>query len=972
MIGWTLTTLQITPVNDYDFVLTAIGANGSATEAVTVTPLAPTLAPVAVTGVENAALALNLGATVNKLTGDTNSMASLVVSALPVGTKLTDGTATHTFTATAGNTSVDINGWTLSNLKITPATDTNFTLSIAATAKDANGDLSAITTATDLVTVNPLAATMTWAGAPSAGVEGSPLALGTIAVTLHSSAGDTNNLASLVVSAIPIGATLSDGTNTFTASAGNTSVDINGWTLTSLKITPATDTNFTLSVAATEKDAEGNLSTTTTATEVVTVNPLAPTVTWAVAPSAGLEGSTIALGSLAVTVNGLAGEANSLTSLVVSAIPVGATLSDGANTFTATAGHTSVNVGGWALSSLTITPSTDVNFTLSAAATVKDAEGNLSTAVTTEAVTVTPLAPTLAPVAVTGVENAALALNLGATVNKLTGDTNSMASLVVSALPVGTKLTDGTATHTFTATAGNTSVDINGWTLSNLKITPATDTNFTLSIAATAKDANGDLSAITTATDLVTVNPLAATMTWAGAPSAGVEGSPLALGTIAVTLHSSAGDTNNLASLVVSAIPIGATLSDGTDTFTASAGNTSVDINGWTLTSLKITPATDTNFTLSVAATEKDAEGNLSTTTTATEVVTVNPLAPTVTWAVAPSAGLEGSTIALGSLAVTVNGLAGEANSLTSLVVSAIPVGATLSDGANTFTATAGHTSVNVGGWALSSLTITPSTDVNFTLSAAATVKDAEGNLSTAVTTEAVTVTPLAPTLAPVAVTGVENAALALNLGATVNKLTGDTNSMASLVVSALPVGTKLTDGTATHTFTATAGNTSVDINGWTLSNLKITPATDTNFTLSIAATAKDANGDLSAITTATDLVTVNPLAATMTWAGAPSAGVEGSPLALGTIAVTLHSSAGDTNNLASLVVSAIPIGATLSDGTNTFTASAGNTSVDINGWTLTSLKITPATDTNFTLSVAATEKDAEGNLRPPRPRPRW
>ncbi len=464
----------------------------------------------------------------------------------------------------------------------------------------------------------------------------------------------------------------------------------------------------------------------------MTVNPLAPTVTWAVAPSAGLEGSTIALGSLAVTVNGLAGEANSLTSLVVSAIPVGATLSDGANTFTATAGHTSVNVGGWALSSLTITPSTDVNFTLSAAATVKDAEGNLSTAVTTEAVTVTPLAPTLAPVAVTGVENAALALNLGATVNKLTGDTNSMASLVVSALPVGTKLTDGTATHTFTATAGNTSVDINGWTLSNLKITPATDTNFTLSIAATAKDANGDLSAITTATDLVTVNPLAATMTWAGAPSAGVEGSPLALGTIAVTLHSSAGDTNNLASLVVSAIPIGATLSDGTNTFTASAGNTSVDINGWTLTSLKITPATDTNFTLSVAATEKDAEGNLSTTTTATEVVTVNPLAPTVTWAATPAVTIvAGTPFSLGTLSYALNGNVADNDHLKSMIVSGVPVGATLSDGTHTFTATAGHTSIDVSAWTLGSLSLKLANLADFTLSASAVVQDIEGNLST-------------------------------------------------------------------------------------------------------------------------------------------------------------------------------------------------------------------------------------------------
>src|SRR6202022_791916 len=105
--------------------------------------------------------------------------------------------------------------------------------------------------------------------------------------------GDANALATLVVSAIPLGATLSDGTHTFTASAGNTSVDVHSWNLASLALTPTNDVNFTLSVAATSRDAEGNLSTTTTASEAVTVNPLAPTV--APVAASGLEGASIAL-----------------------------------------------------------------------------------------------------------------------------------------------------------------------------------------------------------------------------------------------------------------------------------------------------------------------------------------------------------------------------------------------------------------------------------------------------------------------------------------------------------------------------------------------------------------------------------------------------------------------------------------------------------------------------------------------------
>src|SRR5207253_731424 len=139
--------------------------------------------------------------------------------------------------------------------------------------------------------------------------------------TVNGAAGDSNSLSSLVVSAIPVGAVLSDGHgNSFTATAGNTSVDVHNWNLSSLTITPANDANFTLGIAATAKDAEGNLSTTTSGTELVTVNPTAPCV----APVAEI-GYTLSLHDALpiLTVNGAAGDSNSLSSLVVSAIPVG-------------------------------------------------------------------------------------------------------------------------------------------------------------------------------------------------------------------------------------------------------------------------------------------------------------------------------------------------------------------------------------------------------------------------------------------------------------------------------------------------------------------------------------------------------------------------------------------------------------------------------------------------------------------------
>ena len=440
------------------------------------------------------------------------------------------------------------------------------------------------------------------------GVEGNTIALGAI----------TGAVGTVTISQIPVGDTLIDGSgHSFTASVGNTSVSLAGWTLSSLKIVTVNDIDFTL----TAKTTSGQ-----TAQETVVVNPVAPTL--APVAATGIEGSPIAL-NLGASAKNLAGDSNSLATLTISAIPVGATLSDGVNTFTATTGLTSVSVLGWSLSSLTITPVNDANFSLSVSATQKDSQGQLSAATTaTEAVTVNPLAPTLAPVAVTGVEGSPIALNLGAALKSVSGDANSWASVVVSAIPVGAVLSDGNG-HSFTATAGSTSTNIAAWALTSLKITPANAADFTLSIAATEKDAQGNLSTTVTASETVTINPVAPTL--APVAATGVEGSPIALN-LGASAKNLAGDSNSLATLTISAIPVGATLSDGVNTFTATTGQTSVSVLGWSLSSFTITPVNAANFSLSVSATQKDSQGQLSTATTATEAIAVGaPLPPALT-----------------------------------------------------------------------------------------------------------------------------------------------------------------------------------------------------------------------------------------------------------------------------------------------------------------------------------------------------
>ena len=134
------------------------------------------------------------------------------------------------------------------------------------------------------------------------------------------------------------------------------------------------------------------------------------------ASTPGTEGTTITLGTLAATANSLAGDSDGIQSLAVSGVPIGDTLSDGhGHSFTATAGHTSVDVTSWTLSSLTIKTTSDTDFILTATATEVDGDGNTSTATTNEPVTVNPLAPTVSWGASTpGTEGTTIALGTSA------------------------------------------------------------------------------------------------------------------------------------------------------------------------------------------------------------------------------------------------------------------------------------------------------------------------------------------------------------------------------------------------------------------------------------------------------------------------------------------------------------------------------------------------------------------------------
>ena len=354
----------------------------------------------------------------------------------PVTVRIVDssGHVVDTFTTTLTNNSWSVN---VSSTEAKLLHDGSYT--VTADVSDSAGNPAP--EATQAITVDETPPTVTWLPRAESGIEGRAIALGAITVTLNSLPGHSDGVQSLVVSGIPAGAVLTDGTNCFGATSGNTSVDVKSWNLSNLKITPPNDTNFTLTVTATDQDANA-----ASASELVTVAPPAPYLHPVAAH--GNEGTAIALdlGVTAKSLSGANGDAtpNSLNTLVVSDIPVGATLSDGTglpgHSFTANADNASQDVAGLNLSSLTITPPAEFEgcFKLTIAATEHDSEGDISATVSaTEVVTVAPVArpPTArAPATLTFNENATCPAVAGVSVGPLAedGDDTVSATLTVS------------------------------------------------------------------------------------------------------------------------------------------------------------------------------------------------------------------------------------------------------------------------------------------------------------------------------------------------------------------------------------------------------------------------------------------------------------------------------------------------------------------------------------------------------------
>ncbi len=904
---------------------------------------------------------------------DTSESLTVLVSDLPVGAVLTDGS--RIFAATSGNTTVDVTAWTLADLRITPPSnsDTDFVLTVTATATEAANNDQSIRVQTIDFEVTAVADQPTLV-VPSTIATDEDTNSATFAISSALLDLDASETLRLEISDIPVGATLTDGNHSFLATNGNTKINVTSWTLSHLSVTPPADSDvdFVLTVKATATEAANGHQSTRTDTIDVEITAVADQPMLMVPATVTVDEDTQ---SAAFTISSalIDNDTSETLKVEISDVPAGARLTDGSHSFVASNSITKVDISEWSLATLSVTPpaNSDVDFVLTVTATATETANNdQSTRTDAINVQVTAVAdqPTLTVPATVTVDEDTQSAAFTMTAELVDSDTSETLLLEISGVPVGVTLSDGS--QTFTASSGNTTVDVTHWNLTSLSVTPPSDsdTDFALTVTATATEtANSDQSS---RTDTIYVEVTAVadqpTLTVPATISLN-EDTQSAVFAISASLTDT--DASESLSLEISQVPVGATLTDGVNTFTATNGNTTVDVTSWNLTNLSITPPADSDvdFGLMVTATATEAANGDQNSRTDTIHVEITAVADQPTLTVPATVTVNEDTYS-GAFAISSALTDTDTSETLTLEIDNVPVGATLTDGSHTFTATSGNTKVDISGWTLTNLSVTPpaDSDVDFVLTVTATAtENANGDQSTRTDTIHVEVTAVAdqPTLTVPATVTVDEDTQSAAFTITSALTDTDTSETLHLDISNVPVGVTLTDGI--NTFTATSGNTSVNVTSWNLTSLSVTPPadSDTDFALTVTATATEtANSDQN-FRSDTIHVEVTAVADQPTLTVPATITVDEDTQSA---AFTINGMLTDTDGseTLSLSISNIPVGAKLTDGSHTFTATGSNRSVNVTDWTLTNLSVTPPanSDVDFVLTVTATATETANN----------
>ena len=934
-----LAGLKLTPPpnSDADFTLNIKVVTGNAhtetnlTQAVSVTAVAddPLLTVQADPGIEDTAIALNIYAALAD-TDRSETLASIVISGMPAGAKLSAGYYDSTNSRWV-LTPDDLNG-----LKFTPPDDASGTFQLTVTAVSRESSNADRATKTETLTVNVAPVS----DKPDisfkiveAGVEDQAATLSIDAVVTDL-VGAGERITSLKVT-VPAGFTLSGLTDD-----GNGVYDLTGLSAAAradLKLVPPANYSGTATVKVEATSQDGTAAPVTwTSSHDVTYKAVADAPKLTVHDATGAEDTAIALN---VSANLMDTDGSETMAVILSGLPAGAVLNKGSNN-----GDGSWTLKPSELSGLTVTPPRNYSGGMDLTLTATSLESsNKSTATTTANIHVDVTAVTDAPTVIvanaSGSEDTEIALNLRASL--VDTDGSETMTIVLSGLPAGAVLIDANG-NTLTPVAG--AVDLTVAQLSGLKLLPPANsgTDFNLTLTATTKESGGT-TATTSQLFRVSVDPVADQPVITAGPLTGTEDTVLPLN-LSVALSDTDG-SERLGLVTITGVPSGALLSAGTRNGDGSWTLTPAQLNGLSLTP----PAnSDVDFTLTVTAVSIESNGS-----TATKVVTVpitlNAVSDTPTLKVAAASGNEDTAIAL-----TINPALTDTDGSETLTItlSGIPDGAVLRNASGTLTVVNGTVTLNPG--QLAGLAIKPpaNKDDDFTLTITATATDGTATPASTSAQLPVTVAPVTdtPTLDVLPATGDEDARIPLSISA----LLGDTDGSETLTItiSGIPSGASLTN-TAGETLTISGG--SITLNPGQLAGLAIKPPSndDSDFTLTVKATAKDGvANDVQVSKTLS--VNVDPVSDTPTLTVAAASGNEDAAIPL-----TISSALTDSSETLSITISGIPAGAQLTNTANG-ALTVVNGSITLTATQLAGLKIKPPSndDTDFTLTVTATSTD--------------
>ncbi|MFK7884927.1 MAG: tandem-95 repeat protein [Phycisphaerales bacterium] len=875
---------------------------------------APLLTVTDANGFEDSPIALDVSAAITDTDGS-EEISRIAVSGAPAGSVLTDGVNTET----AFGQPVDITGWDLSSLSVTPAPnyDTDFDVEIEVTAREPDSGHTTTTTAEINVQIDGTNdAPIVQAGSVEIEEDG------VATIVLNTTEVDTGDaVESLRIDSTPANGTLIlDGVEVAEGQIIDKSIVDSG----SLTFEP--DENWSGTTSLRFSAFDGELWSESEGEHTIQVGAVVDDAMLGTADASGFEDTAVDLDVSAALTDT---DGSETLSVKVTGVPDGASLSAG----------TENSDGTWTLApdqldGLQITPPDDFSgsFELEFTATTAEASGETASVAGTVRVDVEGVAdtPALTTGDRSGFEDTPIALDISSSLSDTDG--SETLSVVVSGVPDGAALSAGTDN-------GDGSWTLSPGQLDGLAVTPPSDYSgsFDLTVTAISTEADGD-TALTSSTFAVSVEGVADGPAVSTEDAAGAEDSAISL-----DVSSSLADidgSETLGSIVISGVPDGASLSAGADNGDGTWTLDPTDLDG-----LAVTPPSDYSgsFDLTVTASSTEADGDTAETTSVVSV-DVTGVADTPVLSVSDASGFEDAPISLdiGSSVSDTDG-----SETLAITIADVPDGASLSAGVDN-----GDGTWTLAATDLDGLTVTPPSNYSgsFDLNVIATSAESDGDTASTNATITVDVEGIAdaPAVLVSDATGAEDSAISLDISSSLADIDG--SETLAITIAGVPDGASLSAGTDNGDGTWTLAPAD-------LSDLQMTPPSDFSgsIDLNVTVMSSEADGD-TASTTETVHVEVSGVADTPMLSVSDAFGSEDAPINLD---ISSSLSDVDGSETLAITVAGVPDGATLSAGVDN-----GDGSWTLSPGQLDGLSVTPPSDYSgsFDLTVTAISTEADGD----------